>query len=392
MTPSCKKFSFSLFSSTVARGFVACAALTLSLAGCGGSGDDNDPVVDSPPIFTTFQEASVVIGQEDFTSGDPNQNSGVGLNTLNKPWGAPFVTDGRLYVPDNGSCRILRFDSIPNINGTSANLVLGENNSEDSCLVPDVSDPAGAAMSSDGRLFVPDGFNDKVLIFDTDSAFPSNELTWGGETTCNPGKDFHGPNSIFIAAEKLIVSDGANNRVLVWNNVPVAGTETPSVIIGQASASTCGTEFLSISDGVWSDGKRLVVADSMHGRVLIWEEMPETNDDDQTPKVILSKVNNDGSNGSESMKPYGVFFTGGQLLVADPDNNRVLIWNGFPTTNDQLPDAVLGQSDLYHISANDSAESPSAKTLNWPSAIWFDAKRLFVTDTLNSRVLIFESP
>ena len=42
-----------------------------------------------------------------------------------------------------------------------------------------------------------------------------------------------------------------------------------------------------------------------------------------------------------------------QLFVADTANSRVLIWNRFPISNLQKPDVVLGQSNFVNNVRND---------------------------------------
>ncbi len=41
--------------------------------------------------------------------------------------------------------------------------------------------------------------------------------------------------------------------------------------------------------------------------------------------------------------PAGVAVVGNRLFVCDTFNNRVLVWNALPTTGDQAPDFALGQ-------------------------------------------------
>ena len=54
--------------------------------------------------------------------------------------------------------------------------------------------------------------------------------------------------------------------------------------------------------------------------------------------------------------PSGVFlqeYAGAvRLFVADTGNHRVLIWNSIPTSNQQTPNVVLGQADLMGTTAN----------------------------------------
>jgi hypothetical protein len=43
--------------------------------------------------------------------------------------------------------------------------------------------------------------------------------------------------------------------------------------------------------------------------------------------------------------PSGIASDGSRLLLADRNNNRVLVWNRLPAANDP-PDLVLGQPDF----------------------------------------------
>lgn len=42
--------------------------------------------------------------------------------------------------------------------------------------------------------------------------------------------------------------------------------------------------------------------------------------------------------------PGGIAVVGGRLVLADRNNNRVLIWDGLPVTGDEAPAFALGQS------------------------------------------------
>ena len=44
--------------------------------------------------------------------------------------------------------------------------------------------------------------------------------------------------------------------------------------------------------------------------------------------------------------PQGVWIQNGKIFVADTQNNRVMIWNTFPTKNNQPADLVLGQPNF----------------------------------------------
>ncbi len=81
-----------------------CSAFALLLSACGSSGPAA-PFVS----FTTFQTASLVLGQADFTSGAENRGGAVGASTVSLPLANAFVSGGRLFLNDYGNNRILVF-------------------------------------------------------------------------------------------------------------------------------------------------------------------------------------------------------------------------------------------------------------------------------------------
>ena len=94
--------------------------------------------------------------------------------------------------------------------------------------------------------------------------------------------------------------------------------------------------------------------------------------------------------------PWDVSWDGTRFYIADGDNHRVLIHDEFPTTSNRPADAVIGQSDFAHGAANDldqdGVRDPGAsdRTLDLPTGILPLGDKLIVTDSDNSRVLVFE--
>ncbi|MEM3012477.1 MAG: hypothetical protein QW084_03850, partial [Candidatus Hadarchaeales archaeon] len=72
--------------------------------------------------------------------------------------------------------------------------------------------------------------------------------------------------------------------------------------------------------------------------------------------------------------PSGIATDGQRLFLADTFNNRVLIWNTMPTGN-VPPDLVLGQKDFI---SNDPG--PGRDQLNWPFGVATDGTHLVVAD------------
>ncbi len=90
------------------------------------------------------------------------------------------------------------------------------------------------------------------------------------------------------------------------------------------------------------------------------------------------------------LAPRGVHIHEGQLFVSDTGQNRVFIWNSIPGAENQEPDLTLGQS-ASSGSGRNSGGGVSPSSLHYPSGIWSDGKVLIVADAWNHRVLIWKS-
>lgn len=139
--------------------------------------------------------------------------------------------------------------------------------------------------------------------------------------------------------------------------------------------------------GISNDGQHLIVADTCNNRVLIWNSLPTSN---VAPDVVLGQTgfytNSPGTTQYNLRWPVDVATDGEKIVVADTYNNRVLIWNSFPTTNGQPADIVLGQIDF--TSATYYADKSS---ICWPWAVWTNGEKLIVTSTREGSVLIWNS-
>lgn len=84
--------------------------------------------------------------------------------------------------------------------------------------------------------------------------------------------------------------------------------------------------------------------------------------------------------------------TPNHLYVADTDNNRVLCWGNIDDAFAGKPaDKVLGQPNLY--TNRDNSEDVLPVTLYEPKGLWVDDRGyLYVCDSLDNRVLVFEPP
>ncbi len=90
--------------------------------------------------------------------------------------------------------------------------------------------------------------------------------------------------------------------------------------------------------------------------------------------------------------PQGVWVQGTRLFVADTQNHRVLIWNSIPTSNNQPADVVLGEPNFNTAPPATVSDLPATATnLFSPVSVTSDGQRVYVTDLGHHRVLIWNS-
>jgi uncharacterized protein (TIGR03437 family) len=359
--------------------------------------------------FITNQAARLVIGQTTFTSqqfiGDPSATTPLNMQ-LGSVGGVAYAAD-RLFVADSNRLglfpimdRVLIFNSIGESWPTptqeiqpyiarcavcvgAANVVLGQ---------PNFSGPAPTAI---------------------DSSF-------------NPNRTQNGMNLPLAVASDgthLAVADTANNRVLIWNQIPATNNQNADIVLGQPDFTTLQipppvtASGLRAPQGVWFSNGKFFVADTQNNRVLIWNSVPSKNNQpadvvvgapnfttvpnaDQTTSSVVPAANT-------MLSPTSVTSDGVHLFVADLGFSRVLIWNQIPTQNGQSADLELGQRDFATGVANDNTENCASngvdsngnptypgecgQTMNFPRFALSDGTRLFVADTGNDRVLVYNT-
>lgn len=386
-----------------------------------GAGDTDASLALVYPFlsFEDFAPASVVIGQPDFTSNA----AATSASGLNGPYGRPARVDGTFYLPDYGNDRVLGFDGgVPTASGAAADFVLGQADFVSAVASDEATglDGAQTAMAHGDRLFVADFSNARVVIWNelpTTTQAPADVVVgqpaFGQSTSACTVTGMNGPESLFVTEDRLIVADSVNRRVLIFDGHPTSNGAAADLVLGQASFTTCapndddqdGTEdagptarTLAYPGDVWTDGTRLVVADPENARVLIWNTFPTTNF--QEADVVLGQADmtsNVEAGGAAGMGyPYFVASNGNQLFVADGSNHRVLVFDTFPTTDGQAADRVLGQSDFDQVTENDDDQdgvedgTPSARTFDFLQGVQVIDQQLVVFDGGNNRALIFE--
>jgi uncharacterized protein (TIGR03437 family) len=228
-------------------------------------------------------------------------------------------------------------------------------------------------------------------------------------------------DTLFVADSNRVGASPSNHRVLLYQNLsgmlprptdPLTyNSKCPAcvgqatLVLGQPDFTTATLNFaatstsLRLPTAVASDGVHLVVGDTDHNRVLIWNRIPTTNN--APADVVVGQPNFTSTSlpgnipNAKSMRgPQGVWIQNGCLYVADTQNNRVLIFNRIPTSNGAAADVVLGQPDFTTFVEPDLTQQKNnvaANQLLNPVAVSSDGVHVFVTDLGYNRVLIWNS-
>jgi uncharacterized protein (TIGR03437 family) len=175
-----------------------------------------------------------------------------------------------------------------------------------------------------------------------------------------------------------------------------------SLVLGQPDFTTNNSNLSSTGlrgpTGVATDGNILALADTDNNRVLIWLHLPTRNG--QPADVVIGQA--DFTHNATSVPPTqtslrgpeGVWIWNGKLFVADTQDNRVLIYNRIPTSNNAPADVVIGQPNFTSFVQPDLTQkqpTTAANNMQDPIAVSTDGTHLFVTDFGQNRVLIFNS-
>lgn len=366
------------------------------------------------------ENAQNVLGQSDFTTASVCTPS-LGQSKICDPHSVAFdATNNRIFV--GNSSRILVFDTVSITNGENAVGVLGQADYVSALYVPTEAIVgyiiSGLAVRSNGtKLFAADTNFSRVMVFDTTGISDGeNAIDLLGQyeshsspTTVNYFRQksnngpsplgFDRPEGIAIDRnqKRIFISDTENNRVLVFNLnqglIPVDGTA--DFVLGQPNlfSSTQGNSSTTMRRprGLSFDSanNRLFVADSENHRVLVFDVTSLV--DGQAAVAVLGQPdfisNSVATTQSGLSRPFGVEVNsaGTQLFVSDTENNRIVSYDITSISNGENATNVLGQSTF-----GGSGPSLSQSRLNYPKGLALSGSQLFVADSENNRVMIFE--
>lgn len=354
---------------------------------------------------TNHQAANVVIGQPNLTS---NINDGGNVTRgTDDPTGV--WSDGtNVFVADTSNHRVLIFNSLPTTDFATPDVYLG---------VPDDTTTGGSCNSDrynapysgfvDGtQLYVSQTGCDRVAIYDTIPVANTDPDTVLGQTnltntgTATTAIRMNNPTKVLVSGGKLYIADNGNNRIKVWDALPVSGAhgDPSDFVIGQSNTGNGGgtqQNRLDNPDGMAISGTAIYVADSDNHRIVGHNALPLADAENADFQIGQPDFNQEVRNASSTIagntfdSAYDIAYdsSSNQFFVSDREHNRVLVYTGIPTSYNQTANFVLGQGNF-----NSNGFGTTQSTFRNPRGICVTNNRLWVTDTTNRRVVYFDLP
>lgn len=164
------------------------------------------------------------------------------------------------------------------------------------------------------------------------------------------------------------------------------GQEGDIVLSALGFNNSGGSKLYNHTGTVATDGTHLLLADRNNNRVLIWNSLPTS---DVAPDFVLGQKDMTSiapGTGIDQMNwPVSVSAKNGKVVVTDTNNNRILIWNAFPTKSGQAADLIINTASITPTGGD------KKRTILWPWGVWTDGTKLAVTSTQSSTILLWNT-
>jgi hypothetical protein len=345
-------------------------------------------------------------------------------DTLFGPRGVALAPgSGFIAVADTGHHRLLIWKGIPDHDETPADIVIGQpdfksegRNAKGTLGPASLNVPTGIAIEGD-VLAVADAWNHRVLIWrglptrNNQPAdvvlgqcdFKSGLANRGGD--CARADTLNWCYGVAIADGALFVADTGNRRVLRWNSIPCSNGAPADLVLGQNTfddrdengGHDPDARSMRWPHAIVAIGEQLFIADAGNNRVMQWNRWPERDGvpcDHVLGQAVFSSVDHNQASyfprSNTLNMPYGLAALGGDLIVADTANSRLLGFSVGECNPSAYADRLAGQA-TFNDKGDNRWSTPTRDSLCWPYGIAAADGMLAIADSGNNRVLLWEA-
>lgn len=212
---------------------------------------------------------------------------------------------------------------------------------------PSMNQPFGVAVAPSGNLYVADGNNKFIRVFDKFDKY---------KTSFGTGQ--------FLRPYGIAVDTNGNIYVTDYDADYVRKFNKRFKLVKSWGGTGNGNSQFYGPAGIWVDGERVFVADAGNHRVQVFDRNGN----------LLTKFGSEGKEVGEFRSPWGVVVDGvGNVYVSEGGNNRVQKCR--PQTNTFVCDQILtGEFRDPHLLCIDQ-----------------NRERIYVADTGNNRIQVFDA-
>lgn len=304
-----------------------------------------------------------------FTHGDLDRltvagisQSGQTVNHLNSPFSLTLDADGRLFIADRDNDRVIRWPSWGTDVATLRAGTLIAGGLGQGTLAQYLDYPRGVAVDANGVVYVSDMGNHRVQKWTPGSAAGVTVAGVGGSGSAT--NQLRLPWGIAIdSLNNIFVVDSDNHRVMRW-----AENATDGVLVAGGNGQGSGASQLSLPSGIALDGSgNIYVADAGNHRVVKWAS-------NGTVVGVVAGGNGLGDDLNQLNSPTGLALDGdGNLFIADMNNDRVMRWDV--------------DADEGVLVAGGNGRGWKSRQLNAPTDVAVDATGdVYVADSGNHRI------
>ena len=322
--------------------------------------------------------ASWVFGQKDPAS--TVLMPGRDATTIKLPLAVEYdESHKRLFVADSWNNRVLVYDMTPGKveSGMPASYVLGQK--DFTSYEPAAARNRISFGSRDGRGIGPSGGRSAELTVDQ-------------------------------VNQRLFVSDGSNHRVLVFDVHPdrIENGADALAVLGQdnfmsTEVALSATRWELPGDLVVDETyQRLFVEVPFQNRVLVFDVHPDQLTNGQAASFVIGQSDftsdEPGLSSRKIRQPDGISYDAknDHLYLTDKGHQRVLVFDVHPDRMQSLPEAisVIGEPDFDNVRSGPGDARHHPDRLHDPRGSYFDSvdQRLFQSEGLNGRMTVFTLP